>query len=165
MNEMKDKIGMNTCFAYIYLHTDPAGGIGLYAYDDDPQKMLLILTWYYAVMLAETLGLGIEENLEEMGDLSAVFGRITQAGHSDALQPLNDVIGAMSDHPDAEELRTFDQKFRVLVEALDGAMDYSLCFNLVEFLQFLRQYQPEISVGEVFDELFGGAELDCDPIA
>lgn len=165
MEPLETKIGMNTYFAYIYLNTDPSGGIELYTYDNDPGKLLFVLVRYYILVLAQLLGVELDETCGETDDIMNIVNCIEESGHGDALESLEELLASLPNMDGEETLRLFDKRFRLMVEDTDGAMDYSLCMNLVEFLQFLHQYLPETTVDEMLGDLLGGVELDCAPVA
>ncbi len=160
----REKIGMNTYFAYIYVSMGPLYDVSLHVHSNHFKVIAAnLLKNYLFCLMDDVCESGWTEEVDTE-NVREIIAYLDDNGHGDKLREVVPLLSLAGDDLTPEEVRQLAETLRPIVEELGGAMDFSLCANLVEYLQFLRQFEEDVTIGELFDEYLDGAELDCDEI-
>lgn len=155
------KIEKDTDFAYIYVNLG-SFNMGFYVYANNPVEIVAHLFKNYIICLTDSVVDGTVKCDVNSEDVNGMIDYIKSSGHEKELQPIINLINETPENLTSKGLKVFSEKLRPIVNALNGAMDYTVCNGIIEFLQFLRQFDSKITVGELFDDYLHGAELNCD---
>lgn len=155
------KIGMNTCFAYIYVSNGPMDDVSFYVPANEPVDIVAHLFKNYVICLADSVCEAGWDEQVDIDKVAEIMQKIEADGKGESLLPIMKLIHKTPENPNIAELKAFCRELRPIVDALGGAMDFSVCCNIIEFLQFLRQYDGDITVAELFEDYLNDAELDC----
>ncbi len=155
MKKISDKkqIGTDTYFAYIRVNMESVYSEEFYIHANDFRVITAYLLKQYLLVFVNKVSNG-EWGCKEVNDLNIreVIERIDDAGFGLHLRMVIPRLCLVVEKICPEEVKDYADDLRSFMDNLGDALTFTLCGNLVEFCQFLRQSKGDMTVEELFDD-------------